>query len=106
MSRSPYRGALLGALVGDALGAPFERHHGVVSEDRLAAVLADSSVLPFTDDTALTVALAESILRVGGLDEHDTPISTFPPSPPSRPRAPNARWGAATRSELPSAGPG
>ncbi len=71
LERSRYRGALLGALVGDVLGAPFEGHAGLVPAAALASSLGASSALPFTDDTALTIALAESLLGVGGFDEED-----------------------------------
>lgn len=64
-----YAGALLGAAVGDALGAPLEGRPGPLSPDRLAAVEASSSVLRHTDDTAMTVDVAESLLEAGGLDE-------------------------------------
>ncbi len=68
-----YRGALLGVLVGDVLGVPFEGHRGVVPATELALVLADdaTSTLRYSDDTAMTMALAESLLRAGGVDEDD-----------------------------------
>lgn len=63
-----FRGALVGVAVGDALGAPFEGYPGVVDDGRLASHLDGSSPLRFTDDTALTVATAESLLFKGALD--------------------------------------
>jgi len=69
--RTRYRGALLGALVGDGLGAPFEGHAGPVPSAEVAAVAQGSSTLRFTDDTAMTVALAGSLLRMDGIDEDD-----------------------------------
>ena len=68
-----YRGALLGVLVGDVLGVPFEGHGGVVPASELALVLADEATctLRYSDDTAMTMALAESLLRAGGVDEDD-----------------------------------
>ena len=68
-----YRGALLGVLVGDVLGVPFEGHRGVVPASELALVLADDATctLRYSDDTAMTMALAESLLRAGGLDDGD-----------------------------------
>lgn len=66
-----YRGALLGVLVGDVLGAPFEGHSGVVPGADIALVQGGASVLGYTDDTAMTVAFAESLIRTGGVDEDD-----------------------------------
>ena len=66
LDRCRYRGALLGSLVGDVLGAPFEGHEGVVTAARLARVLEASSVLSFTDDTASTIAVAESLCVSAG----------------------------------------
>lgn len=62
------RGALLGAACGDAIGAPFEGMPALVrrSEDVLAET---SSGLHYTDDTAMTIALAESLVEVGDLDQ-------------------------------------
>lgn len=66
-----YRGALLGVLVGDVLGAPFEGHVGVVPDADIAIVLEGTSMLPYTDDTAMTMAFAESLIRREGMDEDD-----------------------------------
>jgi poly(ADP-ribose) glycohydrolase ARH3 len=64
-----FRGALLGALVGDCLGAPFEGHQGPVPRQRIEQVLAGSDRLRYTDDTAMTIALAESLVERGGVEE-------------------------------------
>jgi poly(ADP-ribose) glycohydrolase ARH3 len=74
--RSRVRGAFLGVVVGDALGAPFEGHPGVVPAERIADLERNGVVLRFTDDTAMTVALAESLLAAGGLDQ-DRLAATF-----------------------------
>jgi poly(ADP-ribose) glycohydrolase ARH3 len=71
-----FRGALLGAVVGDALGAPLEGHRGPVPTTRLAYLDEAGGALPHTDDTAMTFALAESLLRCDGLDE-DHLAATF-----------------------------
>jgi poly(ADP-ribose) glycohydrolase ARH3 len=71
MDRSRYRGALLGVLVGDALGAPFEGHLGTVPEAVFAEVASRIASLQYTDDTAMTIAFSESQLRSRGLDEDD-----------------------------------
>lgn len=57
------RGLLLGTLVGDAIGAPFEGEQAVTHQrahDRLERCLSAGS-LPYTDDTQLTLALAEHL---------------------------------------------
>ncbi|HEX2064821.1 MAG TPA: ADP-ribosylglycohydrolase family protein [Acidimicrobiales bacterium] len=62
------RGALVGVVVGDALGAPFEGRPGPVAPRALSAVFDGTTELPYTDDTATTFDLAESLLERGGLD--------------------------------------
>lgn len=69
MSLDRARGALVGVAVGDALGAPFEGHPGLVPDDLITSHLGGGSPLPYTDDTALTIAVAESLLASRGLDE-------------------------------------
>ena len=69
-----FRGCLLGLAVGDALGAPYEgltgetiyRHFGRV--DRLLANL-DSRVITYTDDTQMTIGLAECLLHRDSIDK-------------------------------------
>lgn len=67
-------GALLGLAVGDALGAPYEGlardSYPRVSEYSAAGV---HGLDPggWTDDTAMAICLAESLLARGGLDERD-----------------------------------
>ena len=61
------RGAMLGAAVGDALGRPLEGHRAPSPADVDEALA--SRDLRWTDDTALTIALAESLVESGGLDE-------------------------------------
>ena len=63
-----YRGALLGVVVGDALGAPFEGHAGPVPPAFLGRIEAGEAPLRYTDDTTMTFALAESLLFCGRLD--------------------------------------
>lgn len=65
------RGALLGVLVGDALGMPFE---GVARQDIAGEIELREGRLPagsYTDDTEMTIVLAESLLRCDVVDEDD-----------------------------------
>lgn len=62
------RGALLGAACGDALGAPFEGMPTRLRDD-LTAFDQSTAMLRYTDDTAMTIGLAESLIEVGDLDE-------------------------------------
>lgn len=76
-------GAFLGAAVGDALGAPFEfGPPGQYGERFPAPVLGGRGELigggafgwapgEFTDDTQMSIALAESLLACGGFDPDD-----------------------------------
>ena len=66
--RDRFRGALVGAVVGDALGAPFEGHPGPVPAEHLGRLDDGGGTLRYSDDTALTFALGESLLLRGGLD--------------------------------------
>ena len=62
-----FRGALVGAAVGDALGAPFE---GVPSVERsvLEGLNDDPGPLRYTDDTHMTLGLAQSLVDREGFD--------------------------------------
>lgn len=67
-STDRWRGALLGTALGDAAGRPFEgRHH--IGADQVEAWLADDAELVWSDDTAMTIALARSLIaRTGQVD--------------------------------------
>jgi poly(ADP-ribose) glycohydrolase ARH3 len=62
-------GALLGTFVGDALGMPFEgRPHSEVP-DAVEMVEARRGRGTYTDDTQMMIALAESLITCGQIDE-------------------------------------
>ncbi|HEX5260464.1 MAG TPA: ADP-ribosylglycohydrolase family protein [Gaiellales bacterium] len=71
------RGAMLGLAVGDALGAPLEWLHPDQIAARYGGPLRDLVASPlwergeWTDDTAMALALAESIVDQGGYVEQD-----------------------------------
>jgi poly(ADP-ribose) glycohydrolase ARH3 len=71
VNRSRYRGVMLGVVIGDAFGAPFEGHVGLVDPDDVKRVVCASTPLRYTDDTAMTIALGESLVRCGGIDDND-----------------------------------
>ena len=90
--RDRYRGAMLGTLVGDAFGARFEGWDIVVRAD-VDRWLAATDTLHFTDDTHMTIGLAESLLACGGFDGahmtdtfarhfHAEPWRGYGPGPP------------------------
>lgn len=64
-----FRGALVGVAVGDALGAPFEGQRGPISLQEIDRVADTSSAWRITDDTVMTIGLAESLLFRRGLDQ-------------------------------------
>jgi poly(ADP-ribose) glycohydrolase ARH3 len=57
------------AVVGDALGAAFEGHPGPVPLDDVQKLERGQTPLAYTDDTAMTLVLAESLLASGGLTQ-------------------------------------
>jgi ADP-ribosylglycohydrolase len=71
--RARFRGALLGCALGDAIGRPFEMMS--TSDARLAPALdrhlAASAPLSVSDDTEMTMAVAASLIRVGGASRDD-----------------------------------
>jgi len=74
--RDRYRGAMLGLAVGDALGAPLEGASPAVAARAVSAGLDMSgggwwAPGEWTDDTALALALAESLVERGLLDIDD-----------------------------------
>lgn len=73
--RPRFRGALLGVVVGDALGAPFEGTPPATAgrQDLLAEALAAGpgpprAVVRYTDDTVMTAALARCLVEHGSVD--------------------------------------
>lgn len=74
--QSRFLGCLVGGAVGDALGAPFEGYweHQLPGRKALLRGFAEVEGYPrgqYTDDTQLTIATIESIVRRGGLEPAD-----------------------------------
>lgn len=63
------RGALLGTFVGDALGMPFEGAAPEAVPERVDMVAARGGRGTYTDDTQMMIALAESLLEQGQIDD-------------------------------------
>lgn len=63
------RGALIGALVGDALGSPFAGQTGPIAEGEIGSLESVTARRAFAHDTAMTVGVAESLLFNGGVDQ-------------------------------------
>jgi len=65
--QAKFRGALLGVAVGDALGAPFEGA-GTVRRRDLERLEREPGPLRYTDDTHMTIGMAESLVERRGFD--------------------------------------
>jgi len=65
--RKKFLGSLLGAALGDAIGASREGHR-MAAESEITATLLLSQPLRYTDDTHMTIGVAESLVECGGLD--------------------------------------
>jgi poly(ADP-ribose) glycohydrolase ARH3 len=63
--KSKFLGSMVGSALGDAIGETAFRG---LRETALRAAIARTSVLMYTDDTAMAIGLAESITQVGRLD--------------------------------------
>jgi poly(ADP-ribose) glycohydrolase ARH3 len=65
--RKKFLGSLLGAAIGDALGASWEGHP-MVAEHETELLTTISGPLRYTDDTHMTIGVAESFVACGGFD--------------------------------------
>ena len=63
---SKYVGCMLGSALGDAIG---ELAFQYPDWDRLFRVISGRALLRYTDDTAMGIGLAQSIVHVGGIDQ-------------------------------------
>ncbi|MFO8163048.1 MAG: ADP-ribosylglycohydrolase family protein [Desulfatiglandales bacterium] len=63
-----YVGGMVGSALGDAIGELAFRYH---SKDELCAQINRLKSLCYTDDTAMSIGLAESLIKKEGLDQHD-----------------------------------
>ncbi|KAF2360533.1 ADP-ribosylation/Crystallin J1 [Trinorchestia longiramus] len=72
-----FRGCLLGALAGDCLGAPFEMDYSVALSvlnnyiNKLADPTTKVPYKAYTDDSAMTLAVAQSLIKKKKFDEVD-----------------------------------
>jgi len=65
---SKYLGCMVGSALGDAIGELAFRYR---EKEVLCRKLEKAKELSYTDDTAMAIGLAESITRMGHLDQHD-----------------------------------
>lgn len=79
MMRDRFRGAMVGALVGDCLGAYWERKSwkgthplnevkAKIGSQVLETMSKRAPLISYTDDTALSLALADSLVECGRFD--------------------------------------
>ncbi|MFQ6016182.1 MAG: ADP-ribosylglycohydrolase family protein, partial [Anaerolineae bacterium] len=64
--KSKFLGGMVGSALGDAIGEMAFRGLG---EAALRSEIAQTDLLIYTDDTAMAIGLAESIIQLGRLDE-------------------------------------
>jgi poly(ADP-ribose) glycohydrolase ARH3 len=67
MTTDRFAGALLGTALGDSIGAPFEGSPQVDVDD-VCRWTEDARPLRWTDDTHMTIGVAESLLVRDGVD--------------------------------------
>jgi len=65
-----FKGAILGCFLGDAFGAGFEGMSPDMAKSHLS-ILSEKFPRAYTDDTDMTLALAESIVESGKVDPED-----------------------------------
>ncbi|MEM3402103.1 MAG: ADP-ribosylglycohydrolase family protein, partial [Candidatus Hadarchaeales archaeon] len=68
--RKKFRGAMLGVAVGDAIGAPFEGG-SPTSLEEVEKSAGSRERLEFTDDTEMTIGVAESLVSCTGFNGED-----------------------------------
>lgn len=75
--RSKFRGSLLGVLIGDCLGSPYEGEYNVSRIvlqrffDKLTGPYFKAPVHQYTDDTVMTICVAESLIGKKEFDDKD-----------------------------------
>lgn len=78
--RSKFRGSMLGALIGDCLGSPYENEKVLSTSmkkilqrslDKLEGPMYKAPVMQFTDDSAMTYSMAQTLVIAKDLDMID-----------------------------------
>jgi len=67
-AKEKYRGCMIGSALGDAIGELAFRYR---TKNELRAQIQQLNELCYTDDTAMSIGLAESLLAKGDLDQQD-----------------------------------
>jgi len=65
--RSKFLGSLVGAVLGDAVGSSWEGHHMAV-EQEVVDITRIRDTLRYTDDTHMTIGMAESLVENNGFN--------------------------------------
>jgi poly(ADP-ribose) glycohydrolase ARH3 len=65
--RSKFLGSLVGAALGDAVGASWEGHR-MAAEEEIEQITMIRDTLRYTDDTHMTIGVAESLVEKGGFN--------------------------------------
>ncbi|RLI26097.1 hypothetical protein DRO58_05820 [Candidatus Bathyarchaeota archaeon] len=73
--KSKFLGGMIGAAIGDAVGGLFEGRWKIALEE-ISTRIQEEPMLRYTDDTQMTIGVAESIIRNKRLDPDDL-IKTF-----------------------------
>lgn len=73
--RSKFKGSLLGVVLGDCLGSPYEGEYNVSKVvlqrffDKLTGPYFKAPIHQYTDDTVMTICVAESLIEKKGFDD-------------------------------------
>jgi len=90
--RRKFLGSVLGVAIGDSMGAPWEGHR-IVGEHEIELIARIPHPLRYTDDTHMTIGVAESLVECHGFDGRhmagrfvanylDEPWRGYGPAPP------------------------
>ena len=87
MTKDRFIGCLMGLAIGDGLGAPVEGLDARLIHSQFGRAIGYVSnppveILHYTDDTQMTLGVAETLLRYGAIDEAEVPGEAIPMTGP------------------------